>query len=332
MDTDSFNQRLSAIHRAFPDFQRPSQPTALPRVDGQFYFSIEAFFANITRQVDAGTYRLRAPASSAKGLYGPFRAQGTCLVPLSHDGDMHWVDPQMQPQTDDIVLVEWHPDVLAGIVERGIARGHGFLEMYGDNPPPIACKLLTTCGGEYYLATNESVLALEPNRILGVVRRIERNGISLYDSNAIGCIAPNAASQVASNYNAAGVTAVYPNSSTPTLTNLISATVTATGAPVAIDAMANVKMEFSTLYTLNLAQLVILRDGVALSNVLWDGSGYTGSTIIGNIPVTLTLTDTPSAGSHTYTLAANLAGTNSGTGNFDLKCTQLMIKIREYKR
>jgi hypothetical protein len=147
-----------------------------------------------------------------------------------------------------------------------------------------------------------------------------------------GQINANAVSQIISNYNASGVLAVYPGSSTPTLTNLISATIVCTGSPIAIDAMANVLMQFTTSYTLNLAQLVILRDGTALSNVLWDGSAYTGATALGNIPVTITLADAPTAGSHTYTLAANLAGTNHATGNFDVNCTQLFIKVREIKK
>jgi hypothetical protein len=199
MDTAFFDQQLSAIHRAFPDFQNPLEPATLPRLDGQFKLDAAAFWADISAQVEAGTYRLRSPARTTEGLSGPFRGKGGCLEPLACDGDEIWIDPKMQAQAGDFVLIELQVDVLAGIYERG-ARKDGFLDMYGEKPSPIAGKVLTNCGHEYVLATNESLIELEPNRVLGVVRRIERNGVALYAADPAECsmIAPNAATEITS--------------------------------------------------------------------------------------------------------------------------------------
>jgi len=48
--------------------------------------------------------------------------------------------------------------------------------------------------------------------------------------------------------------------------------------------------------------------------------------------VTLVVTNTPSAGSHTFSLMMNTTWSNSGAGVADLQCANNFIKVRLIKK
>jgi hypothetical protein len=99
------------------------------------------------------------------------------------------------------VAIEMDRDVLAEIFDRNKSRP-GWLDTYGTRLSPMVFKVLTNCGHEYYCATNDSLFELEPNRILGVVRRIERAGVALYvDPPECSMISPFAATNIIINNN-----------------------------------------------------------------------------------------------------------------------------------
>jgi hypothetical protein len=198
---------LTTIFEQYPalaDAERPRQPLTLP--DGAMSrLHPSELFREVAHRISVGRYVLRAPAASTQGLCGPFRGVGDCLSPVSEPGDLKWVDPKMSAEDGDLVLVGWHPRVLAGIVKRG-SRDADWLAMYGHSPGPIATKMVKHCGGEIYLTTRESALELGANKILGVVRKIYRptTGRFLYEdevASSANTIGANAATQTTSNLN-----------------------------------------------------------------------------------------------------------------------------------
>jgi hypothetical protein len=106
------------------------------------------------------------------------------------------VDPTVEARHGDFVCILWDRETLAEI--RKGDDNPKWLEMYGRNPPVIAGKYLYEWQGRYFLVVRNAMWPLGRNRILGVVRRRERNGVPLY-APRISHIGPNAVTvQVAS--------------------------------------------------------------------------------------------------------------------------------------
>lgn len=119
-------------------------------------------------------------------------------------------------------------------------------------------------------------------------------------------------------------------------TDIISFTLTTTGQPVAIDAACTAFTGGASGVSCSIVNLSVYRDGTQVAGMIWDptNGGLTnigGSSIAFAIPVTLTVTDAPAAGSHTYTLHGQIQRA-SGAGTMTIACTENFIKVREIKR
>jgi hypothetical protein len=189
----------------WPKLRDAVPPKPLERRNGTFRFNVADEWSMVIAQLERGEYRLRAPAVSIRGLCGPFNGRGACLEPLKREGDLAWIDPMMPAEDGDFVIVQWHPDTLRGIIERG-RRKPEWLAMYGENPGDLATKWLRRNGNDFWLVCRESMIPLGAspfsggeNKILGVVRYVARNGVPLYGSGELVVaheISQNAATSV----------------------------------------------------------------------------------------------------------------------------------------
>jgi hypothetical protein len=189
----------------WPQLRDAVQPAPLARRNGSWKFNVADEWAQLVQRVERGEYRLRAPAATKAGLAW-FRGHGTCLVPLLHEDEI-WIDPQCEPQDGDIVIVELGERTREALLERWRRDPAVYAKnvaIYGENPGRLATKWLRVIGNDYWLVTNESMFTLAPHptfapdgsRVLGVVRYVERRGVSIYGSGApiaAHCISPNAA-------------------------------------------------------------------------------------------------------------------------------------------
>jgi hypothetical protein len=153
--------------------------------------------------------------------------------------------------------------------------------------------------------------------------------IPILDTPQLGA---NAASQMASNYSATAVTNTTAVSGTTIQTTVISVALTTTGFPVAVDAMCVASWSTSTAAHANTALLSVYRDGVIVPSSNFDGTSYVAGRTAGPaIPVTLSVTDTPPAGAHTYEL--HYTGQSGGTsGTVTATMINNFIKVREIKK
>lgn len=145
-------------------------------------------------------------------------------------------------------------------------------------------------------------------------------------------LAANSASQMVANFSATAVTNTSTVSGTPVDTAVISVTLTTIGSPIAIDAMTVVSWASTGTASPSTALISVYRDGAIIASSQFDGSQYIiarfGSA---QIPVTLTVTDAPAAGSHTYEL--HYRGVTGGTtGNIQATLVNNFIKVREIKK
>lgn len=169
----------------------PPAPLPPPQ-NGECSFNVAGEWSAL---VESGGFRLRAPAESTAGLVGPFRGVGDCLAPLLTTETL-WIDPSMPAEEGDLVIVRWHADTLAGIIERTGQTEAG----------PFATKWLRAFGGQYWLVTATSMIPLGPSHwgsgadIVGVVRYIERavrrTAAALAAATLAACINPDAATTV----------------------------------------------------------------------------------------------------------------------------------------
>lgn len=219
LDMSYLDREWSAIAAQYPALADPAAPAPAARRSGSESFDAEAHFEQLGNRIAAGTFELRSALPSASGLVGPFRGVGDCLAPVFSEGDMKWIDPSMPAEDCDFVLVRWHPRTLEGIIARGSRRPE-WLQMYGDRPPPIATKLLRHVCGERWLVTRSSMLPLGRNRILGVIRHVERTGEGLY-APAAHAIGANGVTAV----YAVPITNVASGPGSPAVLNLASVTV-----------------------------------------------------------------------------------------------------------
>jgi len=148
--------------------------------------------------------------------------------------------------------------------------------------------------------------------------------------NECSAIGNNAASAMASNYSNTTVTTTAGPGVTDNVA-IISVTLTTFGFPTAIDAGATIQASQATGGILTTCLLSIYRDGSIIPSSQFDvTSVYPGS---GNYSQSLLLsaTDSPAAGSHTYSLHLTLKnGGASGIAN--LAAWANFIKVREIKK
>jgi hypothetical protein len=164
----------------WPQLRSAVQPAPIPRLqrfNGAFCVADE--WAQLVQRVERGEYRLRSPAASFRGLCGPFHSIGHCLAPLKLPGDFEWLDPEAVPQDGDLVVIAWGEETVRRITER-VARDVDLLSTYGSEPVTLGTKLLRKFGSAYMLVCRDSVIPLRDNRVLGVVRYIERGGVPIY--------------------------------------------------------------------------------------------------------------------------------------------------------
>lgn len=228
--------------RYWPQLRDAVQPVAIPRRNGEWHFRHADEWSALAQQVERGEFRLRLPASSSAGLAGPFRGVGSCLDPVLLDGDLTWIDPTTPACDGDFVLVRWHPEKLRGIVERG-SRDPAWLAMYGREPADIATKWLRRLGNDYLTACNESTMPLDSSptwggadRILGIVRYVERNGVPLYGCGPLPAshIAPGAATETLSVTDVGPLTTSLVGPATNIVDQVLTVTVTTEASDVVL--------------------------------------------------------------------------------------------------
>lgn len=164
-----------------------------------------------------------------------------------------------------------------------------------------------------------------PGAGINSVRFAPGGNLALIDTAQVG---QNAAGQIGSAVvNSTG--SVNATVGHTTDTDIVSLTLTTTGSPIGIDATVygGVPQFNGVVVTGNVS---IYRDGTQIGTSQFDlGAGSTLPNWVGQ--VTLTVDDTPSAGSHTYTMHVHLsAGGSTGSGSFTWEYPS--IKVREYKR
>jgi hypothetical protein len=117
-------------------------------------FDPEAEFA-------AFEFRLRVPAANGEGLLR-VQAEGDCLAPHLRDGDTLFFDPMLPAKDADFVLTWWPPHELAQAYSRPVL--------------PMLTKWLRIVEGYPLLLCRDGARPLRDQQILGVLRRIERQG------------------------------------------------------------------------------------------------------------------------------------------------------------
>jgi len=141
----------------------------------------------------------------------------------------------------------------------------------------------------------------------------------------------NSASLLVSN-TASGSVTINPNVSGTALdSDVVSVTATCDGSALGIDISGDAFIGNGSSCHLTSALITIRRDGTDIGTASFDGVAAL-TNISANLwagQVTLTVVDTPSAGSHTYT--AHMHGQASGTsGSSTVQMTNTAIKVREY--
>jgi hypothetical protein len=224
---------------------------------------------------------------------------------------------------------------------------------------------------ENFLLTNEDATKVTTHKLLGVVRAVIRNGVMLsvlslaaplsgcalstdiarqaacgnpFDAKSAQCISiasidPNATSQIASVFSAALIATnnnVLDGPGSSTDAAVIQATVATTGSPMAIDVGCTVSLTGggAPASSFTSAILDVYMDGLSIGSAKWDGTNlanYGGGSSPPALQVTLSTTNIPPAGVHTYTLHAHVAGTGS-VWSCTINCVNNFLKIREIKR
>lgn len=137
----------------------------------------------IAALAQAGTFRLRCPATSPAGLLGPFAGEGNCLAPVFHHGrNLKWFDPTIPAADGDFVLVELSQRLIGELWERN-SHKPGFLETYGARPAKVyATKWLRHFRGQLYIFEHDKGVPLWDNKILGVLTYVVQDGAPVYGS------------------------------------------------------------------------------------------------------------------------------------------------------
>lgn len=284
------------------------------------------------------------------------RVVGDCLYPLLVEGK-HQL--RIAPMGPDDVLVDGGLYVLelGGLAHSSLAEELRAKFNLGENF--VICKILRWIVDEWYVVFKDGMSPL--SRYGAVVAQVvavlpliapltgcaptpehtrqDHVCNNPFDAASPACasIDPNAVSTIGSANSATNVAsggAINVN----TNTTVISLTVTTTGAAVEVDASCTAQILNSVGGFMTVANLKIFRDGSAVSGAEWDptNGGSSGNLNSTTMPqsqqVTLTVTDAPAAGSHTYSLVMNTTWSHSTSGIASLNCFNNFIKVREIKR
>jgi hypothetical protein len=225
-----FEQRLANMYAAFPQLKHTVAALPVRPAPGIHSLNCEALFNELAAQ----SYRPESWLDSPESLTGPFVTRGDCLAPLIRSGAHQWVDPSRPAADGDVVLIQWHPRTLEGIIRRNAEKPE-WLAMYGEQPLPTACKLLRHFGREHWLFTNESALPLGRNRILGVVRHWRVPHTS--------AIVPGAATSLVIVHNSGS----FPDSGVTS--GIVSSSLVASGSAPAIDCTVIVTVNVTVALT-----------------------------------------------------------------------------------
>lgn len=210
----------------------------------------------------------------------------------------------------------------------------------------IVLKFLRFLGGEWWYQCNQGIGSL--SKIDGIVTDMvvevvplggqEQSEVRLGAETVICDTAQfglNAASQIVSNYSATTVSTTVNIISHPVDTVIISASITTTGAPMAID--VGTSIAFTGAHSVNngltSAILDVYMDGTSIGSANWDGTTLGNSYTTGSpvLQVTLSATNSPAAGAHTYSLHLHMDGAGSVL-SYTAACSNNFIKVREIKR
>ncbi len=199
---------------------------------------------------------------------------------------------------------------------------------YYLNDPTTAVRTVAASGltlygfCSFFSATNAGLNSLRfgPTTNLAVV-----------DTSGLGA---NASGQLGSAV-AAGTTAVSSTVSGAIVdVDIVSISITTTGSPVGVDVTGQVQASNTGTAGPTIGLLTVRRDGTDVGTAQFDFKDAWTNLQVSRFwegPMTLTITDTPSAGSHTYTLhgKAQCAG---GSGGWGCNVFNATIKAREYKK
>ena len=281
--------------------------------------------------------------------YGPTSicwARGTCMEPLLSENQYFRTRPvaPAEPLVDGGLYIFEAPFRSEGNPEE--------IKAYCDKmgvpvtPKNTVMKFLRFICGEWRYQCNQGVGSLAGCQgvvISQVVAVLPPMPASLENVETVTCdtgqVGANAVSQMVSNYSAAAVNTnnnVTQGAGSSTDANVITAAVTATGSPMAIDVGCTVTLTGggSPGSSFTSGVLDVFMDGSSIGSAKWDGTNlanYGGGSTPPAIQVTLSATNTPAAGAHTYALHAHVAGSGSAW-SCTIACVNNFIKVREIKK
>jgi hypothetical protein len=296
------------------------------------------------------TFSIRNPAASVAGLRRMTTA-GDCLAPILAPGDVVYVDESdTEPKTDDIVMFEWPQSDTK--YWNASDKKEEWIKQFGHADFTIGLKLYWESPPETHdfarirlLIANDGMREVQDHKMLGRVVAVERDGVLLKgdiicrDTVPVASIDPNAVSTIGSATNANTVTLTGPHSNSIQV-SVISITVVTTGGPTEIDASCTASVVTANGSWFNPCGWYIQRDGAPLiHNGFYDATAegnYQVGTGEGNLSngqqITLTITDTPTAGTHIYQFVMsgglNVASSGSGT----MSSANARIKVHEIKK
>jgi hypothetical protein len=317
---------------------RYGPPAGFVRAEGQQSFSAKNEWEKIVAR------GLQFPDYNGPTDLGS--ARGTCLNPLlskHHIYRTRPVAPDEQLVDGGLYIFEcdWknkddQEKVKAYCAEMGVLMGEKNLIM----------KFLRYVLDEWYYVCNQGMGSLTNTGnavVLAQVVEVLTRGALAYGARTAVCdtaeISANAVSTIISNFSAAVVSTnnnVTQGTGSSTDANVITAAVITNGHPMAIDVGATVTLTGggSPGSSFVSGVLDVFMDGTSIGSAKWDLTNlanFGGGSTPPAIQVTLSATNTPSAGAHTYALHAHVAGTGS-VWSCTIACVNNFIKVREIKR
>lgn len=161
--------------------------------------------------------------------------------------------------------------------------------------------------------------------------------LAVVDTSQVGA---NAASQIVTATRAS--TSSYSFKTSAVATNDLTASITTSGYAVGIDFTGQIQVGVNGGNASNFAspmQVYITRDGTQIGTAYVDVYDYVSNTTPSGAPVllwsfqaTLTVVDTPAAGSHTYAIYLSVAACGTAPTTAVIGTVNPVLKVREYKR
>jgi len=317
----------------------------VPLRNGQPVFLDEGFFARVV--ADGWEPRNPAGADEVAGLDSFVVGSTGCLVPLLLPGDTIYVDRTASAQPGDIVGFKLsargaeaqNSSPIADSREQPLWRaGDRWAKLFVRSNHGV--DMLLERFGNAATATLLACESPEQIPVLHPVRNVMRDGKLLFQPPIHSPqVSANAVSQMISNYGFSTVTVnnnITQGVGSSTDVNVISASITTTGSPVAIDVTSTVTLTGGGVpaSSFTACTLEVWMDGASIGSTKWDGknlANFGGGSTPPAIPVTLSATHTPSAGVHTYSLHAHVAGAGS-VWSCTMACDANFIKVREIKK